>query len=102
MDQKVPVDKGSFFGRVNNATDYYGGTLVPDGPADIRVGDTVIYGFRPQAFTTRANVAVIENVDGEPRVLGIFDRALNLLDENGYPLADTVDRVRDLMAALGR
>jgi predicted amino acid racemase len=102
MDQKVPVDKGSFFGRVNNATDYYGGTLVPDGPADIRVGDTVIYGFRPQAFTTRANVAVIENVDGEPRVLGMFDRALNLLDENGYPRPDTVDRVRDLMSALSR
>jgi predicted amino acid racemase len=101
-EQKVPVDKGSFFGRVNNATDYYGGTLVPDGPADIRVGDTVIYGFRPQAFTTRAQVAVVENVDSEPRVLGIFDRALNLLDSDGFPLPDTVDRVRDAMAALTR
>jgi predicted amino acid racemase len=99
MDQKVPVDKNSFFGRADNATDYYGGTLVPEGPADIRVGDTVIYGFRPQAFTTRANVAVVENVDGEPRVLGIFDRALNLLDERGYPYPDTVDRVRDQLAA---
>lgn len=98
MDQKVPVDKGSFFGRTWNATDYYGGTLVPEGAADIRVGDTVIYGFRPQAFTTRANVAVIENVDGEPRVLGMFDRALNLLDADGYPLPDTVERVRDQLA----
>jgi predicted amino acid racemase len=99
MDQKVPVDKGSFFGRTNNATDYYGGTLVPEGPADIRVGDTVIYGFRPQAFTTRANVAVIDRVDAEVRVLGIFDRGLNLLDENWQPRPDTVERVHKLMAA---
>lgn len=99
MDQKVPVDKGSFFGRTNNATDYYGGTLVPERPADIRVGDTVIYGFRPQAFTTRANVAVIDKVAGETRVLGIFDRGLNLLDENWQPRPDTVERVRALMAA---
>jgi predicted amino acid racemase len=97
-EQKVPVDKGSFFGRVNNATDYYGGTLVPDGSADIRVGDTVIYGFRAQAFTTRANVAVVDNVDGEPRLLGIFDRSLNLLDRDGFPLPDSVDRVRDMLS----
>ena len=99
MDQKIPVDKGSFFGRTNNATDYYGGTLVPNGPSDIRVGDSVIYGFRPQAFATRANVAVIDNVNGTPRVLGLFDRALNLLDQNGCPLPDTVDRIRDQLTA---
>jgi len=97
MNQKIPVDKGSFFGRTNNATDYYGGTLVPEGRSDIRVGDSAIYGFRPQAFATRANVAVIDNVDTEPRLLGIFDRALNLLDNDGYPLPDTVDRVRGRM-----
>lgn len=101
MEQKVPVDKGSFFGRTWNATDYYGGTLLPEGPADIRVGDTVVYGFRPQAFTTRANVAVIENVDGEPRVLGVFDRALNLLDGDGYPQPDTVELVRGQLAGTG-
>jgi hypothetical protein len=72
---------------------------VPEGPADIRVGDTVIYGFRPQAFTTRANVAVIDRVDAEVRVLGIFDRGLNLLDENWQPRPDTVERVHKLMAA---
>jgi predicted amino acid racemase len=102
MEQKIPVDKGSFFGRTNNATDYYGGTLLPNGSADIRVGDTVIYGFRPQAFTMRANVAVIENVDGEPRVRGVFDRSLNLIDENGYPRPDTVDRVRDQLGPLAK
>jgi predicted amino acid racemase len=100
MDQKVPVDKGSFFGRTKNATDYYGGTLEPTGAADIRVGDTAIYGFRPQAFTTRANVAVIDNVMGTPKLIGLFDRGLSLLDEDGYPLADTVDRVRDMMRTI--
>jgi hypothetical protein len=100
FDQKVPVDKNSFFGRADNATDYYGGTLLPTGDADIRVGDTVIYGFRPQVFTTRANVAVVDNVDGDARLLGIFDRALNLLDDRGYPRPDTVDRVRDQLADL--
>ncbi len=102
LDQKIPVDKGSFFGRTWNATDYYGGTLLPHGPADIRVGDTVVYGFRPQAFTTRANVAVVEDVDGETRVLGLFDRALNLLDENGLPLPDTVERVRTQLEGAAR
>jgi predicted amino acid racemase len=100
VEQKVPVDKNSFFGRADNATDYYGGTLLPTPDADIRVGDTVIYGFRPQVFTTRANVAVIDNVDGDARLLGIFDRALNLLDDRGYPRPDTVECVRDRLNEL--
>lgn len=97
METKVPVDIGSFFGRTSNATDYYGGTLLPDGPTDIRVGDTVIYGFRPQVFTTRANVAVIDNADSSPRLLGLFDRANNLLDENLQPIEGSVQRVNDLL-----
>jgi predicted amino acid racemase len=100
LEQSVAVDKNSFFGRADNATDYYGGTLLPEEPGKIHVGDTVIYGFRPQAFTTRANVAVLENVDVDPRVLGVFDRALNLLDPRGYPYPDTVDRLRDQLSGL--
>jgi predicted amino acid racemase len=97
LDTKVPVDIGSFFGRTENATDYYGGTLLPDENADIRVGDTVIYGFRPQVFTTRAYVAVVEDVEGEPRVVGLFDRANNLIDRDGQPFDDTTARVRELI-----
>lgn len=97
METKVPVDIGSFFGRTNNATDYYGGTLLPGGPADIEVGDTVIYGFRPQVFTTRANVAVIDNIGPAPRLLGVFDRANNLLDENLQPIEGSVRRVSKLL-----
>ncbi|HEY0484754.1 MAG TPA: alanine racemase [Mycobacteriales bacterium] len=96
LDQKVPVDVGSFFGRTVNATDYYGGTLVPTGPVDIRVGDTAVYAFRPQAFTTRAFVAVVSGVDTEPRVVGLFDRSNNLVDRDGQPYEDTRARVREL------
>jgi predicted amino acid racemase len=96
LDTTVPVDVGSFFGRTVNATDYYGGTLVPSGPADIRVGDTAVYAFRPQAFTTRAFVAVAADVDTEPRVVGLFDRSNNLVDRDGQPYEDTRARVREL------
>jgi len=94
---KVPVDKGSFFGRTLNATDYYGGTLLPEGDVDIKVGDTVVYGFRPQIFTTRATVAVVDNVSTEPVLLGVFDRANNLLDENLLPIEGSIERVRHLL-----
>lgn len=97
LNTRVPVDIGSFFGRTLNATDYYGGTLCPEEPTDIRVGDTAVYGFRAQAFTTRSNVAVLDNVTSTPRLLGLFDRSNNLLDEQGYPLDDSTRRVRELV-----
>jgi predicted amino acid racemase len=97
LDTKVPVDIGSFFGRTNNATDYYGGTLVPDTPVDIRPGDTAIYGFRPQVFTTRAHVAVIDSLSTEPRLLGLFDRSNNLIDRDGLPVDSSTAQVRDMI-----
>ncbi len=95
---RVPVDKNSFFGRNRNATDYYGGTLLDDGHGRFSVGDTVVYGFRPQVFTTRAYVAVVDQIDTSPRVLGLFDRANNLLDDDLLPIDGTVDRVRRMVA----
>lgn len=51
------------------APDYYG---VIDGPA--RVGDSVVFGFRPQAFATRAYTAGISGVrTGAPEVHAIHD-----------------------------
>jgi predicted amino acid racemase len=100
LDTKVPVDIGSFFGRTRNATDYYGGTLCPEEPVDIRSGDTIVYGFRAQAFTMRANLAVLDRVSTEPRLLGVFDRANNLLDRDGFPYDDSRARVRELMDSL--
>jgi predicted amino acid racemase len=102
MDNPIPVDVGSFFGRTNNATDYYGGTLLPEGGATVRVGDTAVYGFRPQAFTTRAHMAVLADVEnGEGRVVGVFDRGINLVDRDGLPHDDTAARVRTLLVEEG-
>lgn len=63
------------------------------------VGDTVVYGFRNQVFVSRANVAVVEGVqDGEPELLGLFDRTGNQIDyhQQPVPTADT----RELMESL--
>jgi predicted amino acid racemase len=97
LGQKVAVDIGSFFGRTNNATDYYGGTLLPSPADDIQVGDSVVYGFRPQVFTTRAHVAVVTGIGSDPRVLGVFDRGNNLVDQDGQPQDNSTERVKKLM-----
>ena len=51
-----------------SAIDYYG-MIDATGPAPPRTGDTVVFGFRGQAFVTRAHVVGIEGVrSGAPRV----------------------------------
>ncbi|MDI6871501.1 MAG: alanine racemase [Bacillota bacterium] len=97
FDRRLPVDVGSFFGRTLNATDYYGGTMLMERPDQVKSGDTVIFGFRAQVFTTRSHVAVVRGVSGTPRLVGLFDRANNLLDEKGYPVPDSVSAVRELV-----
>lgn len=58
-----------------DAIDYYGNLHVADAqrPA-VHVGDTVIYAFRAQVFVSRCFVAVVEGLESNPTVLGIFDR----------------------------
>jgi predicted amino acid racemase len=52
--------------------DYYGMLTPPDGH-QIRPGDTVVFGFRIQAFVTRAYVVPISGVDsGKPKALGVW------------------------------
>jgi predicted amino acid racemase len=49
--------------------DYYGYIQ-----GDVREGDPVIFGFRPQVFFTRGQVAPVEGVaSGHPHVTGYFD-----------------------------
>lgn len=55
--------------------DYYG-TLNTD---EVHVGDTVIYAFRTQIFVTNAQVAIVENLASNPKLLGIYDSMGNLL-----------------------
>jgi hypothetical protein len=48
----------------------------------------------------RANVAVVDHVDSAGRVVGIFDRANNLVDAAGCVYEDTVPRVKALLKEL--
>jgi predicted amino acid racemase len=53
------------------AIDYYAVVDTSDRPA--AVGDTVLFGFRPQVFVTRALTAAIAGVStGRPRVVGVW------------------------------
>jgi predicted amino acid racemase len=54
-----------------SAIDYYGQLDVAD--ADVRTGDSVVFGFRAQAFVTRAYTAGIAGLaSGRPEVAGIW------------------------------
>jgi predicted amino acid racemase len=55
-----------------SAIDYYG-QLAPGEGEPIRVGDSVVFGFRIQAFVTRAYTAGVAGLStGQPRVAGIW------------------------------
>ena len=52
--------------------DYYG-QLLPEPHQRVAVGDTVIFGFRAQAFFARAVIVPIAGVSrGEPSVKGVW------------------------------
>lgn len=52
------------------AIDYYGMIDVSSGPDPINVGDTVVFGFRPQAFVTRAFTVGISGLAGGNPLIG--------------------------------
>ena len=66
--------------------DYYTILHQPnDGPL-LEVGDTVVFGFRPQVYQTRSTVTVLKGVGtSNMSVLGTFDRNGNLLNARGIP-----------------
>jgi predicted amino acid racemase len=52
--------------------DFYG-ELRPPEEKKVRTGDTVVFGFRPQAFFTRANVVPISGVSiSRPEPVGVY------------------------------
>lgn len=54
------------------AIDYYG-ILKPEAGQNAHIGDTVVFGFRPQIFVTRAYVAPVSGISkGTPKVEGIY------------------------------
>ncbi len=55
-----------------SAIDYYA-TIPLGSDSTVRVGDTVIFGFRPQVFVTRALTAAVSGVStGSPHVEGLW------------------------------
>lgn len=55
-----------------SAIDYYGQLEGPRAHSS-RVGDTVVFGFRAQAFFSRASIVAVAGVaSGDPQVVGIF------------------------------
>jgi predicted amino acid racemase len=61
--------------------DYYG--YLDDSKSQLRVGASVIMGFRIQSFVTRANVAVVTTSGGAPHLHGVFDNFGNRLPQYG-------------------
>ena len=55
-----------------SAIDYYG--IVEEQKSNtVHIGDTVVFGFRPQVFVTRAYVTAISGISsGQPKVEGVF------------------------------
>ena len=55
-----------------NAIDYYG-IVSEEDSQNVMVGDSVVFGFRPQAFVTRAYVSAVSGIhNDQPIVEGIF------------------------------
>ncbi|UFU00244.1 YhfX family PLP-dependent enzyme [Radiobacillus kanasensis] len=61
--------KVSVFPNDPSNIDYYG-MLKTD---DVKVGDSVIYAFRTQVFVTNAQIAIVENLHSNPKLLGIYN-----------------------------
>lgn len=56
-----------------SAIDYYG-MIDAANPAHAEIGDTVVFGFRPQIFVTRAYTVGINGLDvGKPIIGGVYD-----------------------------
>jgi predicted amino acid racemase len=64
----------------------------------MNVGDTAVFAFRAQMFVTRAQVAVVSGIrENNPKLLGIFDHANNLIDKHGHLLGE--ERTIELIKA---
>ncbi|MGO9643732.1 MAG: alanine racemase [Candidatus Bathyarchaeia archaeon] len=69
----------------------------------VKVGDTVVFGFRPQIYRTqRGRVAVVTGVQtNKPRLLGLFDRTGVLLEgEDESPVGYDASRVSRLVDSM--
>ena len=71
--------------------DYYL-PMQADSSKTVRVGDTVVLGFRPQIFVTRSHVAVVKGIHrSKPELIGLFDSRGNLLDGRTLRCKSTIE-----------
>lgn len=64
--RRLPVDMPA-----SDAIDYY--ARIPDAPSTVSAGDTVVFGFRPQVFVTRALTIGIRGLStGRPEPTGVW------------------------------
>ena len=68
----------------NQIIDYHG---ILESKEGIRIGDTVIFGFRTQMHMTRCQVAVLQGAQsGRPRLAALFDHAGTMIDRGRIPV----------------
>jgi predicted amino acid racemase len=69
--------------------DYHARLYKDSATGPVNVGDTVVHAFRAQMFVTRSQIAVVSGVrDNNPKMIGLFDRANNLIDRHGHLLGE--------------
>jgi hypothetical protein len=75
--------------------------LMPSREQKARVGDTEVYGFRPQIYRTpKGRIAVVAGTQrNKPKLVGLFDRAGLLLDKKtDDPVGYNREQVRTMIA----
>ena len=83
---KNPVDAEHYHGILDYHAKLYANP-------SLKVGDTVVYGYRTQMFVTRAYVAVVSGLaDNNPTLVGLFDSAHNQVDRHGYVQGESKTR----------
>lgn len=89
-----PVEGEHYRGLI----DYHARLYKDTARSQIHVGDTAVFAFRAQMFVTRAQVAVVSGVkENNPKLIGIFDHASNLIDKHSHLLGE--DRTIELIKA---
>ncbi|MDA4113209.1 MAG: hypothetical protein OK474_04100 [Thaumarchaeota archaeon] len=75
--------------------------LMPSRTQEAKVGDTVVYSFRPQIYRTpKGRIAVVAGIQhNRPKLIGLFDRAGLLLDrKTDDPVGYNQEQVRSIIA----
>jgi len=61
--------------------DYYA-DLIPDFGQDVRINDSVIFGYRSQIFVNRSLVSVLSGVQtGHPKIVGTYDMGARIISK---------------------